>query len=659
MISAPIFVRCMVCLAAMVAAAALAPWGAAGGELNAPEICARWPQNRLIAGSGLQSRHFMLEAKGQAQQMPPFPGAGGREIYHRTFSFSLDETKSIALYRTDAANTCVIARDMEKTLPFRVPVFFVGRAGQSAEDLKADAERTAFAPSASIAAGADFTEVSFRLRKGGRSFSDIRPFFACGLAGLMLCEGYCPGDTPVLARLLAGWTIRGVEWRPAAVQGAPAAPQEPPTQREPEANAPGTAPLRPRAAAAPPQAAPMPETAPAPRSVDRPSPPIVPPPALAKTPPIEQEAPPEPQPPVAETAPAQEEAPPVQEAPPPNVPAPAPAERRLVLVFERKSGDAISPADILKAEGSVSIEGVTLTATAEGLAAELPEAVFARWNTAQALQKLFPHYLVLGVKAEELRTIITAEPLPARKTGPILIALVSSDSDFSSQVGAEAVEGFWSGALDLAGSVSEGSWERKLLARAQSPGFSAETRMLEDSWGGRLALGSARNSILRKLIEGSSSGPAAPITGFKPLQRFQLDLALEPIKLDAGILPGNYEAKEALLLISAGIDPAGSYFSRHPVRPEESPWARPLWVKQAQRIFVLEVWSEVSAEALKRISRAGAAEGAPPGIYLCNIPGTDGANIALYGIVPRALSESARAGAFKFLTARANSYLRP
>ncbi len=623
MISAHIFVRCIVCLAV------LAPWSAAGGELNAPDICARWPQNRLIVGSGLQSRHFMLEAKGQAQQMPPFLDAGARQIYHRTFSFSLDEAKSIALYRTDAANTCVIARDMEKTLPFRVPVFFVGRAGQSAEDLKADAERTAFAPSASLAAGAEFTEVSFRLRKGGGSFDDIRPFFACGLAGLMLCEGYCPGDTPVLARLLAGWTIRGVEWRPA------------------------------RAAAAPPPAAPIPETAPAPRPVDRPSPPTVQPPAVAETPPVEQEAPPVPQPPVAETAPAQKEAPPVQEAPPPNVPAPAPAMRRLALVFERKSGDAISPADILKAEGSISIEGVALTATEEGLAAELPEEVFARSNTAQALQKLFPHYVVLGVKAEESRTIITAEPLLADKAGPILIALVSSDSAFSSQVGAAAVEGFWSGALDLAGSVSEGSWERKLLARAQSPGFGAETRTLENSRSERLAEGHARDSILKELIQGSRFEPGSPITGFKPLQRFQLDLALDPIKQDAGILRGNYEAKEALLLISAGIDPAGSYFCRHAVRPEESPWARPLWVKQAQRMFVLEVWSEAGAEALKKISRAKAAEGGPPGIYLCNIPGADAANIALYGIVPQALSESARAGAFQFLTARANSYLRP
>jgi len=261
--------------------------------------------------------------------------------------------------------------------------------------------------------------------------------------------------------------------------------------------------------------------------------------------------------------------------------------------------------------------------------------------------------------AETAPPPITAEPLLAPKAGPILIALVSSDSDFSSQLGAAAVEGFWSGALDLAGAVSEGSWQRKLLARAQSPGFSAETRILEDSWGGKLAAGPARDSILKKLIQGSRLEPGSPITGFKPLERFQLDLALGPIKRDAGILPGTGAAKEVLLLITGGIDPGGSYFCRHPVRPDASQLATPQWVKQAQRVFVLEVWSDVSAQALQRISRAKAAEGAPPGIYLCNIPGADGGSIALYGIVPEALSESARASAFEFLKAQAKNHLRP
>src|SRR5208282_5921961 len=171
----------------------------------------RWPQNRLIVDSGLHARRFTLEAKGHAQQMPPFLEPGARKIYHRTFSLSLDVAEPIAMYYTGTPNTCVIAQDSEKALPFRVPVFFVGSEGQSAEDLKADVERTAFALSASLGAGVDFAEVNFRLRKGGASFGDIRPFFACGLAGLMLCEGYCPGDTPALAGLLVDWVIKGVE----------------------------------------------------------------------------------------------------------------------------------------------------------------------------------------------------------------------------------------------------------------------------------------------------------------------------------------------------------------------------------------------------------------------------------------------------------------
>ncbi len=655
-------VKCIVCLAVTVAAAALAPWSAAGG-FGAPEICRKWPQNRLIAGSGLQSRHFMLEAKGPAQQMPPYLEAGGRKIYHRTFSLSLDVAEPIALYYKGTGKTCVIARDTEKALPFRVPVFFVGRAGQPAEELKANAERTAFAPSSSLGEGVDFAEVNFRLRKGGASFGDIRPFFACGLAGLILCEGYCPGDTAVLANSLVDWIIKGVEWRPPAVPGAatPAAPREPAPPREPEPKASPTAPLAPPAEVAPPPAEPVQEPIrqARPAADNLPATQTAQPPAAAETPPVQQEAPPVPQPPLAANPPAPQETPPAQPEAPSVQQAPAPALRRLLLVFERKSGDAISPADVLKAEGSIRIEGVALTAAAEGLAAELPEEVFARSNTAESLQKLFPHYQVLGVKVEEARTVITAEPLLAHKAGPILIGLVSSDSDFSSEVGAAAAEGFWSGALDLASAISEGSWERKVLARAQSPGFSAETRMVEDSWGGRLALGPARNSILRMLIEGSRAGPGSPITKVKPLKRFQLDLALDPIKQDAGILPGNSGAQEVLLLITGSIDPAGSYFCRHPVRPDASQLATPRWVTQAQRIFVLEVWSAAGAETLQRISRAKTAGGAPPGIYLCNIPGTDGANAALYGIVPEALSESARAGTFEYLTAQANSYLRP
>ena len=659
MISMHSLVNWIVCLALMAVAAAFAPRSAAGGGFGVPEACRKWPQNRLAVGSGLQSRHFMLEARGQTQQMPPYLEVAGRRMFHRTFSLSLDVAEPIALYRAGTPKTCVIARDSEKALPFRVPVFFVGRLGQSSEELRADAERTAFAPSAPLQDGADFAEVTFRLRRGGASFTDIRPFFACGLAGLVLCEGYCPGETVTLARSLVDWIIKGVEWHPPVMPAAaePAASQEAATSPEPETKPAATASSTPPTGMAPPPTAPMPEPIRPARPTERnvPAPQTAQPPALAENPPVQQEA--APQPPAAVTPPAQQEAQPVPQAPPPKTQEQEPVLRRLLLVFERKTGDAISPADVLKAEGSVKIEGVLLTATAEGLAAELPEEVFARSNTFESLQKLFPHYRLLGVKIEEARTVITAAPAP--KAGPILIALVSTDSDLSSRLGAPSAGAFWSSALDLVSAVSGGSWEKKVLARAQSPGFSAETGVLEESWGEKLADGPARNSILRKLIEGSRSGSGSPITRFKPIQRFELDLALEPIKQDAGILAENGGAQEVLLLITGSIDPGGSYFCRHPVRPDTSQLAMPRWAKQAKKIFVLEVWSEEGAETLKRISRAKAAEGAPPGIYLCNIPGTDGANAELYGIEPEALSESARLGTFQYLTAQANSYLRP
>jgi hypothetical protein len=117
--------------------------------------------------------------------------------------------------------------------------------------------------------------------------------------------------------------------------------------------------------------------------------------------------------------------------------------------------------------------------------------------------------------------------------------------------------------------------------------------------------------------------------------------------------------QEALLLIAGGVDPGGGYFCRHPIRPDSSAWARPGWLSRVRRTFVLEIWSDATAQALQGISRARPAGGAPEGIYLCNVPGADGANIALYGIVPEALSESSRPGAFAYLMAQASNYLKP
>ena len=150
------------------------------------------------------------------------------------------------------------------------------------------------------------------------------------------------------------------------------------------------------------------------------------------------------------------------------------------------------------------------------------------------------------------------------------------------------------------------------------------------------------------------------MTGSKPIQRFELDLALEPIRHDAGIVTRDSALQESLLLITGSIDPGGGgYFCRHPVRQDRAPWARPHWTSQARRAFVLEVWSAAAAEAMRANKLAMPAEGAPDGIYVCNIKGKGGAQIALYGVVPAVLAAEARGGVFAYLTAQANKYFKP
>src|SRR5262249_3046725 len=137
---------------------------------------------------------------------PAVPSA--RFVYHRTFGLSLDVAEAIALFTTSAANVCVVERAPRAAALLRIPVFFVGRTGQSLDELKADAERAAFAPSERLSAGEIFGEVRFFLRKGASRFDEIRPFFICGLPGLMLCEDYCPGDAAALAESLVSRVVQ-------------------------------------------------------------------------------------------------------------------------------------------------------------------------------------------------------------------------------------------------------------------------------------------------------------------------------------------------------------------------------------------------------------------------------------------------------------------
>jgi hypothetical protein len=872
---APKPARRIVCLA-MLLAVAVALLPGAVLAYNGATCAAKWPQDRLAISPNLKTRHFVLEPLDDVQQLPPFLEPGARRIFLRAFSLSLDAAEPIGIYRTSTRRTCVVARDDGHARPIRVPVFFIGRDGQPAPELKEDAERTAFARTSSLTDVEDFTGVRFHLRKGGWSFPYIEPFFACGLPGLMLCEGSCPTDLTPLAQSLLDWVLKGETWpmeapdvgepAPKAKPGQPAEavpfPRGSSRRQEiaPSPAAPGTAaakaptaakqdcPPAPPAAPAVAASKPAEETVPAiqprqkpavepplasgpaqrlasePRSASGPAqkpvsePPVafapaqkpmsepliaavpepkpaVQPRALAAPPQRLENEPPaaavqEPRP-AAEQAPSVEPpaGPPQRQEPllPPSAELPAgatstpqrqeppaspsaapPATRQFVLGFERKNGAAIDAGEILQAEGSVSIKGTAAARVAGDLVVTLPEEALAEAARADTLGKALPHYQVLGVRTEEARTVVTAEPLFIRASdlkikvassgnenvsgcdlaldvlqsrrlgsgwpktnvqtlrfrevgqayalilplnadrnsfliatgqngsaarvlslssgcklearpfvsaeeigsgtitrnlqemsGQVLIALLSTDSNFSDHVGAVAEEGFWAAALSLAASVSEGAWERKVLGRAQFPGSSPETGWLDSVRGGKLAAGTKRDDVLKTLIEGSRQDrDYLPQAGSKPIQRFGLNTALEIVRHDASIVPREGLPREGLLLITGGVDPAGGFFCRHPSPPDTLSPAAAQWVSGARRIFALEVWSEASARSLEKVSRAAPAEAAPPGIYSCNFPAHD-ASVALYGVLPGALSTSARDATFAYLTARANSFLRP
>ena len=572
MISALATVRPMLRLVMLMAFSAMLPaqsvFGAGSSLL---EACRRWPQNRLIVDGGLQSRRFTLEARGESEEAPILE-AGARKMFHRTFILSLDIAEPIALFHTRAQNTCIVARDKEKSVPLKIPVFFVGRAGQSGDDLKAGADRVAFTPSKPLGDSEDFAEVRFYLRTGGSYFGDIRPFFACGLPGIMLCEDTCPGDTLTLARSLVDWVVK------APVAGSSTAEAKPDPLNRPAA--PATVPLAcPGAGAGTPpklEASPLPPQGP---RVAQPKPAVT-----AETP----------------AGPAggasrggaigaakasryrRDPGACAEHTPNPGG-APHPT-RRLVIAFERKPGTTVDAAEVLRVEHGAAFEGAPLAVAEDNLAVELPEEAFARANTREGLQQLFPHYRIVAVKLEPSRTLLTVEPLfvaasdltisvvnaagePAKgcdlaldvppdrqlgggwqqvaaagrmrglrfhelgagyvldpppgveknelligtaeaggaarltnaapecdlearpsvtaeelrtglilrslqETGPIFIALLSTDSSFSAWLDTASVEAFWSGALDLAASVSV----RAMGEKAAREGASARSQ---------------------------------------------------------------------------------------------------------------------------------------------------------------------------------------
>ncbi len=164
---------------------------------------------RLVIGNDLQSRRFVLDPKGDLKGMPFFRVAEGRAVYHKPFSLSLDLVDGrVGIFVSNDPRAFLLARDESSQTP-RIPVFFVGRPRESLEELRDNAESLVFDPSASLDAGSDFSQVTFHLKRGGSHFDVIRPFFMCGLAGLLVCEESCPEDSDTLAASLVNTIVRG------------------------------------------------------------------------------------------------------------------------------------------------------------------------------------------------------------------------------------------------------------------------------------------------------------------------------------------------------------------------------------------------------------------------------------------------------------------
>ncbi|MFT4079494.1 hypothetical protein [Rhodomicrobium sp.] len=88
--------------------------------------------------------------------------------------------------------------------------------------------------------------------------------------------------------------------------------------------------------------------------------------------------------------------------------------RRLTLVFRRQSGEIFPAEDVLRAEGSISIDGKILTPTPVGLVADLPEASFRRAQDAAYLEMQMPHFRISDVNNDAQRVVVTVEPLFVR-----------------------------------------------------------------------------------------------------------------------------------------------------------------------------------------------------------------------------------------------------
>ncbi|HZV20136.1 MAG TPA: hypothetical protein VE986_01170 [Hyphomicrobiales bacterium] len=674
----------------------------ADGLRSSSRSCSRWRQDRLLIGEALQSHRFVPEPAGELQLLAEFPSQSELRVFHRTFVLALDAGEPISLFYGNGGRTCFVDRDEERKRPLLFPVFFLGQRGEPVEILRANAESVAFAPSASLDQGMSFSDVSFRLRRGGSRFNEIRPFFRCGLPGLLICESACPADSDVFGAALVALTLE----RKFARGAAPAEAEE-----------------KPGTGQAPPQPPPAKTNEPVPQQTTS---------SAAQTHRLvlsfqrKSGA----RLPARDVLAAEENI--VAEGVPFSVSRGSLTadleetdfktagnpdylkklfRRHEVLAVKQEGDDFLLTVEPLylratdlvvkildaaqepvrhcnialdvsadrrlgkgwsKVDPQERVRGLIFTQTGGAYKLEPPGNIqenellisTAEPGTAARLSNVAPRCELEPrplVSAEELRTgEITRSVI---KSAPILIALISSDSKFADTLTPPAVDGFWNEALKLIGGASGAySWAQAILARAQAPGADENTTILQTARNGSLANEAERDRIVAQMKDGSEpygSGPRIFLK-IRPIERFHLGIALRLIRHDAQIEPATTVGEETLLLIFGSVKSDGSYFCLHPVRRDAALWARPQWLKQARKVFALEVWDNGAVEAMRKLSRVQPAENAPEGVFQCEVPEAGSGRIALYGITPQTLeSEEARTAAFAFLAAKATAFLKP
>ena len=119
---------------------------------------------------------------------------------------------------------CILGPDYGKRRPLRIPVFFIGKPGQSYSALQRDIERLELGPSWPLRRFMDFSRVRFTLSAGPGYLEDYRPFFQCGFPGIVICARKCPDPLGPTRRRIIDFALSGKVFNPPP-------PEEAETQR--------------------------------------------------------------------------------------------------------------------------------------------------------------------------------------------------------------------------------------------------------------------------------------------------------------------------------------------------------------------------------------------------------------------------------------------